>query len=158
VKKWLAKVLLGVEDRMESIGILQAQIERSHAQILDLNGELIRTRKALAACREAMQPFAPVGCGDAPEWSTADAEGWRRFLSSEPGRKLQALANWQEQAANRTAILQKHQLENAAGFARGWHTATSFFFKSLSANVRPEQDTAKQQGDEANPLLERLAP
>jgi hypothetical protein len=128
-----------------------------------LRGEL-DTKETLiiqlhSALHEATKPFAPVDSGTQPPWTPADAEAWRRFLRSEHGQALAILANWQEQAANRTVILQKTNLENAAGFARGWHQASAYFFKALTADVRPEQDNAKEQGqNEANPLLERLAP
>jgi hypothetical protein len=67
-----------------------------------------------------------------------------------------------EQECNRSAIRRTDKDENAfannAGYARGWSEATNYFFVTLSADVRPQQDDDTNAGDGAARLRERLAP
>ncbi len=95
-----------------------------------------------------------------PFWEDADRAVWAEFLRSATGQKLQAKANFHEQATNRTAVMLQGNAENATGYARGWHMATKYFFASLKnlADVRPEQDTTTEQQPGAAALRERLAP
>lgn len=121
--------------------------------------ENCRVLAASLANAEACLEF-PVVEHDEPKWTPDDGDTWRHFLATNgAGQKLQSLANYHEQACNRNAILRKEGAENNTGFARGWHMATAYFFKTLSAEVRPEQDpNDTQQGDSASQLRERVAP
>lgn len=121
---------------------------------------LLERAKLTKQLRSVQEPFHVV-YGDAPKWRREDADFWRAFLASEPGCALQAQANFHEQAANRAAVMRTdgdaNAFANNTGFARGWHEATRYFFHTLSADIRPEQDDATEPGDEAGRLRERLA-
>jgi hypothetical protein len=95
---------------------------------------------------------------DAPQWTAEMAEAWRHFLAAhEAGKGLQRLANFHEQQTNRAAVHRTSGAESNAGYARGWHDATAYFFKTLSADPRPQQGTDTQAADDADALRERLA-
>lgn len=103
-------------------------------------------------------PFPIVDAPAAPDWSESDREALSQFLRTAAGEKIRALANWHEQATNRSAVLRGNGFEHNCGFASGWHHASRFFLHTLSA-----PQTRDPQGDDAEPatdaerLRERLA-
>lgn len=105
-------------------------------------------------------PFPTVD-GEKPDWRQEDVDHWRAWLGTVPGQALLAQANFHEQACNRASALRtgadEKSFANNAGFARGWHEATRFFFHILTADIQPKSDDATDDGDEASRLRERLA-
>jgi len=103
-------------------------------------------------------PFATIETAEPPAWEDTDAVALRNFLKTPAGEKLRAIAMHAEQACNRQAVLGGPPFEQRAGYAQGWHRATAYFFDTLTADVRPKQDDDTEEGAEASPLRERLAP
>ena len=110
------------------------------------------------AGKQSPAPFVTEYVGEEPAWTAEMAEAWRHFLGShEAGRALQRLSNFHEQQTNRAAVHRTSGVEQNVGYARGWHDCTAHFFKTLSAEARPQQGTDTQAADDADALRERLA-
>lgn len=116
-----------------------------------------RAERAEARLKEMR--FGLVADESAPEWTPEDRGRWRQFLfTTDTGRRLLEGANFYEQSMNRGAIMRRENFENNAGYARGWHAATEYFFKQLSADDRPEQvETSGERAGAPDPA-ERIAP
>ena len=142
---------------------LQERIEQRDQVIRQLQVDYAVVKRDNAHLRKqveeaAKSQFYTEHADDAPVWAEDMAEAWRRFLAGhESGKQLQRLANYHEQQTNRAAVFRLTSTDGSAGYARGWHDCTGYFFKTLSADVRPQQDTDTQAPDDAGALRERLA-
>lgn len=95
---------------------------------------------------------------DAPKWEREHSEAWKVFLGQTPaGQTLRRVGNYLEQQTNRSAVHRTTGTEQNVGYARGWHDATHYFFKTLSADPQPQSGTDTQATNEADVLRERLA-
>jgi len=124
-------------------------------ELAKVNARADRLQAELAAVRKL---FPVVDTESEPAWGEADAQALRQFLRSDTGQKLLATVNYHEQGTNRAAVLRSEGWEHNAGYAKGWHQASIYFFHTLPADVRPKQDDATESGDGAALLRERLAP
>lgn len=139
------------EEAQAKLGRISKQLQDSRETVAILQDEL------LAAKLQERPPFETEFADEAPQLSHELRDIWRHFLATnEAGKVLQRMANFYEQAQNRSAVLRTEGAERNAGFAHGWHAATMFFFRTLSADVRPQQDTDTQASG-ADALRERLA-
>lgn len=128
--------------------------------------ELDTFKRGFAAMQEAtlkqVQQLRPQWrtefSDDAPKWEREHAEAWKVFLAQNTaGRTLQRVANFMEQQTNRSAVHRTSGAEQNTGYARGWHDATNYFFRQLSADPKPQSGTDTQATNEADALRERLA-
>lgn len=124
----------------------------------DAAAEVVKLRERLEVLEAVVKAPVAVEFADAePAWLPDYEDGWRHFLTStEAGAALMRQANWAEQGCNRRAIGASGAAEGAIGEARGWHRATQYFFHTLSAKLRPQQQQ-DTQAPEADALRERLA-
>lgn len=143
-----------------AIKIAEERSEAAEKRAEDYRALSVKAAMDLSTLEQKLRRDFPTVEHDDPKWTADDSETWAHFLATNGvGQKLQALANYHEQATNRSVILRLEGAENNTGFARGWHMATAYFFKTLSAEVRPQQDqNDTQQGDDASRLRERVAP
>lgn len=112
----------------------------------------------LKQARELKPQWQTEFADEAPKWQAVHAEAWKAFLGqNEAGRTLQRVANFMEQQTNRSAVHRTSGTEQNVGYARGWHDATNYFFRQLSADPQPQSGTDTQATNEAGGLRERLA-
>lgn len=136
----------------EDAGLLQVKLVALEALALRKDAEL----------KAAKQPsFVTEYADEIPKWEPVFAEAWRIFLANNPaGQALQRQANFHEQQTNRAAVVRSMSggADQNVGYARGWHDATEYFFKTLSATVpAATEDQATQPPHDAAALRERLA-
>lgn len=139
-------------DRLrEQVRRLLKEVSKHQSALEDERAEHHKTRAARVV-------FPVVDSDSPPAWCETDAAAWAAFLGTDPGQRLMRLANYQEQAANRAAVLQAGIDNSAAAVAKGFHEATKYFFHTLSVrDQRKPADDAGEDATDAERLRERLA-
>ena len=147
----------------------EAELERAHAELRAARRECRHAQEALGDARAQVAVLSaqlqalkrPPGlavdmAANEPEWHHRD--DWRAMLAGPTGGNLKEIANWNEQAQNRAAVLAKTDRDYACGYARGWSECSNYFFNTLSAKLAPAVEESEEPGRSADRLREQLAP
>jgi predicted O-linked N-acetylglucosamine transferase (SPINDLY family) len=174
IATWLKGLFAGESRACPVCAVLRADVARAEQRMIEAAKDLQLAETLAKEYRQMVdalhdeihalrRPFETVRWGDTePAWTAEDRAAWVALMNSEVGRKVIQAATFFEQQCNRSAIRRTDKDENSfannAGYARGWSEATHYFFVTLSADVRPQQDEDTTSGEGAAAARERWAP